>query len=37
MLRKFESAGVIRSRSLGMENYIRILNEKLIEELKKIK
>lgn len=37
-LRKFESAGVIESRSLGMKGtYIRILNEKLIEELKKIK
>jgi len=37
-LRKFESAGVIESRSLGMKGtYIRILNEKLIEELEKIK
>jgi transcriptional pleiotropic repressor len=37
-LRKFESAGVIESRSLGMKGtYIRILNEKLIDELKKIK
>ena len=37
-LRKFESAGVIESRSLGMKGtYIRILNEKLMEELKKIK
>lgn len=37
-LRKFESAGVIESRSLGMKGtYIRILNGKLIEELKKIK
>lgn len=37
-LRKFESAGVIESRSLGMKGtYIRILNEKLIEELRKIK
>lgn len=37
-LRKFESAGVIESRSLGMKGtYIRILNEKLLEELKKIK
>jgi transcriptional pleiotropic repressor len=37
-LRKFESAGVIESRSLGMKGtYIRILNEKLVEELKKIK
>jgi len=37
-LRKFESAGVIESRSLGMKGtYIKILNEKLLEELKKIK
>lgn len=37
-LRKFESAGVIESRSLGMKGtHIKILNEKLIEELKKIK
>ena len=37
-LRKFESAGVIESRSLGMKGtYIRILNEKLVEELRKIK
>lgn len=37
-LRKFESAGVIESRSLGMKGtYIRILNEKLLDELKKIK
>ncbi len=37
-LRKFESAGVIESRSLGMKGtYIRILNERLVEELKKIK
>ena len=37
-LRKFESAGVIESRSLGMKGtYIKILNEKLTEELKKIK
>ncbi|WP_102400662.1 GTP-sensing pleiotropic transcriptional regulator CodY [Haloimpatiens massiliensis] len=37
-LRKFESAGVIESRSLGMKGtHIRILNEKLLEELKKIK
>ena len=33
-LRKFESAGVIESRSLGMKGtYIKILNEKLKEEL----
>lgn len=37
-LRKFESAGVIESRSLGMKGtYIKILNEKLLDELKKIK
>ena len=37
-LRKFESAGVIESRSLGMKGtYIKILNDKLIEELKKLK
>lgn len=37
-LRKFESAGVIESRSLGMKGtHIKILNDKLTEELKKIK
>ncbi|HCW04678.1 MAG TPA: GTP-sensing pleiotropic transcriptional regulator CodY [Clostridium sp.] len=37
-LRKFESAGVIESRSLGMKGtHIKILNEKLVEELDKIK
>ena len=37
-LRKFESAGVIESRSLGMKGtYIRILNEKLLDELAKLK
>jgi transcriptional pleiotropic repressor len=37
-LRKFESAGVIESRSLGMKGtYIRILNEKLTDELNKLK
>ena len=37
-LRKFESAGVIESRSLGMKGtHIKVLNEKLIEELKKIR
>lgn len=37
-LRKFESAGVIESRSLGMKGtHIKILNDKLIEELKKIR
>ena len=35
-LRKFESAGVIESRSLGMKGtHIKILNEKLMEELKR--
>ncbi|MCM1991101.1 GTP-sensing pleiotropic transcriptional regulator CodY [Oceanirhabdus seepicola] len=37
-LRKFESAGVIESRSLGMKGtHIKILNNKLIEELNKMK
>ncbi|GAA3650935.1 GTP-sensing pleiotropic transcriptional regulator CodY [Asaccharospora irregularis] len=37
-LRKFESAGVIESRSLGMKGtHIRILNDKLIDELDKLK
>lgn len=37
-LRKFESAGVIESRSLGMKGtFIRILNDKLLPELKRIK
>lgn len=37
-LRKFESAGVIESRSLGMKGtYIKILNDKLLEEFNKIK
>jgi GTP-sensing transcriptional pleiotropic repressor CodY len=37
-LRKFESAGVIESKSLGMKGtYIRVLNERLLEELKKMK
>lgn len=37
-LRKFESAGVIESRSLGMKGtHIKILNDKLLDELKKIK
>ncbi|NLV16992.1 MAG: GTP-sensing pleiotropic transcriptional regulator CodY [Syntrophomonadaceae bacterium] len=35
-LRKFESAGVIESRSLGMKGtYIKVLNENLFEELEK--
>ncbi|HHY76451.1 MAG TPA: GTP-sensing pleiotropic transcriptional regulator CodY [Firmicutes bacterium] len=37
-LRKFESAGVIESRSLGMKGtFIRVLNPKLLEELKKLR
>jgi len=37
-LRKFESAGVIESRSLGMKGtYIKVLNEKLLDELNKLK
>jgi len=37
-LRKFESAGVIESRSLGMKGtYIKTLNDKLLEELKKVR
>jgi transcriptional pleiotropic repressor len=37
-LRKFESAGVIESRSLGMKGtHIKILNDKLLDEFKKIK
>jgi len=37
-LRKLESAGVIESRSLGMKGtYIKILNDKLLDELEKIK
>lgn len=37
-LRKFESAGVIESKSLGMKGtYIRILNDYLLEELQKLK
>ncbi len=36
-LRKFESAGVVESRSLGMKGtHIKILNDKLLEELKKL-
>lgn len=36
-LRKFESAGVIESRSLGMKGtYIKILNDVLVEELRKL-
>lgn len=37
-LRKFESAGVIESKSLGMKGtYIRVLNDNLMEELDKMK
>ena len=37
-LRKFESAGVIESRSSGMKgNYIKVLNDVVFEELDKIK
>ncbi|MBR1397096.1 MAG: GTP-sensing pleiotropic transcriptional regulator CodY [Selenomonadaceae bacterium] len=36
-LRKFESAGVIESKSLGMKGtYIKILNEYLLDEVKKL-
>lgn len=37
-LRKFESAGVIESRSLGMKGtYIKVLNEILLDELDKMR
>jgi transcriptional pleiotropic repressor len=37
-LRKFESAGVIESKSLGMKGtYIKILNDLLLAELKKLR
>src|SRR5690606_28348807 len=37
-LRKLESAGVIESRSLGMKGtHIKILNDKLLDELDKIR
>lgn len=37
-LRKFESAGVIESRSLGMKGtFIKVLNDYLLEELEKLK
>ena len=37
-LRKFESAGVIESKSLGMKGtYIRVLNDRLMNELEKLK
>jgi len=36
-LRKFESAGVIESRSSGMKGtYIKVLNEAILDELKKL-
>lgn len=37
-LRKFESAGVIESKSLGMKGtYIRVLNDRLLEELERLR
>ncbi|NLJ87233.1 MAG: GTP-sensing pleiotropic transcriptional regulator CodY [Epulopiscium sp.] len=37
-LRKFESAGVIESRSLGMKGtYIKVLNDVLLDELNKLR
>ncbi|MEW6523419.1 MAG: GTP-sensing pleiotropic transcriptional regulator CodY [Bacillota bacterium] len=37
-LRKFESAGVIESRSLGMKGtYIKVLNSMLVDELKRMR
>lgn len=37
-LRKFESAGVIESRSLGMKGtHIRVLNDRLLPELQKLR
>ena len=37
-LRKFESAGVIESRSSGMKGtYIKVINDAVFDELKKIK
>lgn len=37
-LRKFESAGVIESKSLGMKGtYIRVLNDHLLDEIQKLK
>ncbi|MEJ6951507.1 GTP-sensing pleiotropic transcriptional regulator CodY [Natronospora cellulosivora (SeqCode)] len=37
-LRKFESAGVIESRSLGMKGtFIKVLNDYLLDELEKLK
>jgi transcriptional pleiotropic repressor len=37
-LRKFESAGVIESRSSGMKGtYIKVLNDVVFDEVKKLK
>ncbi|WP_347490842.1 GTP-sensing pleiotropic transcriptional regulator CodY [Desulfoscipio sp. XC116] len=37
-LRKFESAGVIESKSLGMKGtFIKVLNDRLLEELERIR
>ncbi len=37
-LRKFESAGVIESRSSGMKGtYIKVLNEVIFDELEEMK
>ena len=37
-LRKFESAGVIESRSSGMKGtYIKVLNDVVFDELKRVK
>ena len=37
-LRKFESAGIIESRSSGMRGtYIKVLNDVIFDELKKMK
>ena len=37
-LRKFESAGVIESRSSGMKGtYIKVVNDHVFEELEKIR
>jgi transcriptional pleiotropic repressor len=37
-LRKLESAGVVESRSLGMKGtHIRIMNDKFLDELAKLK
>ena len=37
-MRKFESAGVISSKSLGMKGtYIKVLNEYLLDEVQKLR